>query len=483
MIVRKPFRKPCLIAALLSALAAILLAPSPAAAVRPLTTGVAGISTPWGFDHVAQTGARLVKTRVSWQSVAPHRPHVGWNPNDPAYNWAATDQLVKNAAGRGLRVLLTVYGAPEWAEGPGSQQALREGTWKPNPTAFGNFAQALATRYSGKFPDTSSPGLPRIFLPRVRYFEVWPEANLSQLLEPQWENGKPESPAIYRGLANAFTAGVKKVHADNQVLGPGLAPYGEPEHAVHPDNGPRMPPITFLRSLFCLKDNRKLTPTRRCPGPTRLDIVSHHPINSSGSPTQHAISPNNASSADLDRVTRVMRAAVRAGTLLPKRPHPLWATETWWESKPPSPRGQSPQVQARWIEEALHIFWRDGASVVIQQPLRDGSVLASGFGGGLFFNDGKAKPALRAFQFPFVARRTSKSRVTAWGKTPVAGTLKIQAPAGKHRHKRGQRKGWRTVAHFNVKAGQVFQRPLRLGGKTQLRATVGKTESLVWKVH
>jgi len=423
----------------------------------------------WGFDHAASAHARVLRDTVSWRTTAPSRPSHPRDPADPGYRWSATDEFVKTAANRGFKVLLTVSSTPTWAEGPGKKHARHEGTWKPDAGALGDFAHALARRYSGSFRPAGAG-----VLPRVRYFEAWTEANLSQLLEPQWENGKPASPGIYRGLANAVSAGVKSVHSSNRVMGPGLAPYGD-SRKTPATAGPRMRPVFFLRQLLCLKDRKKLKRKKHCGHPVKLDIVSHHPINSSGAPTRHAIHPDDASSADLHRVMRVVRAAQRKGTIRPKHKHrKLWATETWWESKPPSGRGVPPKRQAQWMEQALYLFWKGGASAVIQQPLRDGTHPGSGYGGGLYFSDGKAKPALKAFRFPFVGNRHSKRKATAWGKAPKRGKLKIQRKQGKH--------GWKTVKRLRVRDGQVFQKRLKIRGKAKLRAKVGKSKSLVWKL-
>src|SRR5215211_1181040 len=446
----------------------LMVASASAEAARQLKTGLSlgGSMSDWGFDHAASAHARVLRDTVSWRTTAPSRPSHPRDPADPGYRWSATDEFVKTAANRGFKVLLTVSSTPTWAEGPGKKHARHEGTWKPDAGALGDFAHALARRYSGSFRPAGAG-----VLPRVRYFEAWTEANLSQLLEPQWENGKPASPGIYRGLANAVSAGVKSVHSSNRVMGPGLAPYGD-SRKTPATAGPRMRPVFFLRQLLCLKDRKKLKRKKHCGHPVKLDIVSHHPINSSGAPTRHAIHPDDASSADLHRVMRVVRAAQRKGTIRPKHKHrELGATETWWESKPPSGRGVPPKKQARWLEKALYIFWRDGARVVIQQPLRDGSSGGSGFGGGLFSNNGKPKPAYRAFRFPFLTKRQSKRKITAWGKAPKAGKLLIQRRRGKR---------WKTVKRLRVRDDQVFKKGLKLRGKAKLRAKVGSTKSLVW---
>jgi hypothetical protein len=232
-------------------------------------------------------------------------------------------------------VLITVTYAPDWAEGPGQDRALYEGTWKPDASAFNDFAHALAQRYSGTFGN----------LPRVRYFEPWAEPNLPSLLESQYQHGRAVSPEIYGRIANAFYAGVKSVHRDNLVIGPALAPFGDPAHNPRFKN-PRMRPIRFLRQLLCLKDRRKLKAVS-CPDPVNLDVISHHALGP-GPPTQHAINPDDAGTVDLGRIMRVVRAAQRHGTIRPKGIHrKLWATEYWWISDPPSHAGVRVPIQAQ----------------------------------------------------------------------------------------------------------------------------------------
>jgi hypothetical protein len=82
-----------------------------------------------------------------------------------AYDFCGLDAAVKDAAARNLQVMFVVFRAPDWAEGKDrpSGDAVPPGTWKPNPRAFGRFAQALGKRYTGHYNG----------LPRVHYFEVW----------------------------------------------------------------------------------------------------------------------------------------------------------------------------------------------------------------------------------------------------------------------------------------------------------------------
>jgi hypothetical protein len=90
---------------------------------------------------------------------------------------------------------------------------------------------------------------------------------------------------------------------------------------------------------------------------------------------------------------------------------------------------------------------------------------------GVFFRGGKAKPAFKAWKFPFVTHRKSKGRVKAWGKAPVSGKLKISQK--RHGH-------WSVRKRLKVRAGKIFRPTLHVRGKAKLRAQVKHTKSVVW---
>src|SRR4029079_11695110 len=141
------------------------------------------------------------------------------------------------AGARHMQVLITVFGAPTWAEGKNRPSSAPLGTWKPDPHALGQFAQALAKRYSGSFHG----------LPRVSLFEVWNEPNLSVNLTPQWVGKKPTSPDLYRRLLNAFCLAVQQVAPGDTVIGGPTAPFGDPRAHPRDPKLPRMRPLAFLR--------------------------------------------------------------------------------------------------------------------------------------------------------------------------------------------------------------------------------------------
>ncbi len=436
-----------------------MLVPGPANA--NFQTGLAGQEFQSGvdaqraaaFEGAVEARAEIVRLLVSWRAIAASRPADPTNPFDPAYNFGTLDQAVSDATAAGLTPLLTVSGAPSFAERGSRPAGAAAGTWKPDPSLFGEFARAVASRYSGSYPG----------IPRVRYFQAWNEPNLSDHLAPQYVGKRQVAASLYRRMLNAFYDGIKSVYADNVVVTGGTGPYGDDP------GGERTRPLVFWREALCLRGQERLRKTK-CPQKPKFDVLAHHPINTSGSPTRSAVNPDDASTPDFKNVAKVLRAAERLHTTGTAGRHPLWATEIWWSSKPPDRRfGISLGKQARYLEQALYLLYKQGAKVVINLNLEDppkGKPVAA----GLLFADGSAKPSFTAFRFPFVTERRGK-RLLAWGKAPVTGRLEIQ-----HR-----RQGWQTVKSFDVAEGQVFSPKLRLRGHQRLRAVVGGEQSLVWR--
>lgn len=454
----------------------LLAAPASAKKPHPLATGLGGLRGAFGYDHARQADAGFVRVIVSWRGIAPIKPNHPTDPADPRYHWGGTDGQVIAAAKRGLGVLMTVNRAPNWAEGAGSSHAIFDGTWEPDASAFGDFARALARRYSGSFKPAGAPRA----LPRVRHFEVWNEPNLTTYLAPQWQRVhgklKPKSPNMYKQLTNHFYAGVNSVHKSNRVIAPVTSPYGDPRGGPYPFTAPRMRPVYFLRKFLCLKrHHHKFRRKRHCQAP-KFDIASHHPADrvTSHGPTYHAKNPDDAGPGDLGKIKRTVRAAERLGTVRPRHEHrPIWATEFWWASNPPNPKGVSLAQQARRVEQSLHVFWQAGASVAIYLPLQDVQGVRLNNGLGLLSGNGTPKPSYQAFRFPFVAKHKHR-RSIVWGKAPTAGKVKIQRSKGHGR--------WKTVKRLKrVRKGAIFTAHFRTRGKPQLRAAIRHQTSLPWK--
>ena len=428
----------------------------------------AGVSHQSWLTKTRAAGARIVQIEVDWTGAEPDPPAPGaslTSPSAPQFDFAYLDREVEEVRQAGLQPVFLVTDAPRWAEGPGGTAAeYATGGYEPNATAFGQLAQALAKRYSGRYPDPQNHGHT---LPRVRYLQAWAEANMSNHLSPQWVrvNGHAVNSGadIYRQMLNAFYAGVKAGDRSDVVLTSGLEAYGDAPF----QGNDRTHPVTFLQDLLCV--NATLGPTACAGGPVHFDVMASDPYDAFG-PTVHAVSPLDASAPDLGRFSPIISAARAAHTLLPNRKKPLWVTEFGYDSSPPNPSGVPLMKQARWLEQSFYVFWHEGVSCVMWYLIRDQTPpYTQNYFSGVYFRDGGPKPSFTAYRFPFVVEHDG-ALAQVWGISPVSGTIQVKRRLGS---------GWRTLATLRAFAGQVFvwDGPLPPG---IYRATVGAQQSLAW---
>lgn len=302
------------------------------------------------------------------------------------------------------------------------------------------------------------------------YLQAWAEANTSFHLAPQWTRVKGVAvntgATIYRAMLNAFYVGVKRGDPHAKVLFSGLEGYGDaPFSGLN-----RTHPVTFTQNVLCL--NPALHREACAGGGARFDIMAADPYDSF-SPQTHAISPLDASAPDLGRLTRVVRAGVAAGTLLPRSPKPFWVTEFGYDSNPPNRAAVSTATQARWLEEGFYTFWHEGVSAAMWYLVRDQLPPYNvNYFSGVYFRNGRKKPSFTAYRFPFVVLNTPRTPAQAWGIAPAGGLVKVQFRVGS---------GWRTIRTFRPGAGKVFDFTSSKLADGDYRATVGRQASLVWR--
>ena len=436
----------------------------PASAAGPLYTALtdqetfSGPEAELAFSRVRASGATMVRLTLHWDAVAPRGPVEPGNPADPVYRWDDFDRKVRLALARGLQPIVQISRAPVWAQGRGSSDARpsaadrAQGAFRPDPVAFGQFAKAAATRFSGRFAN----------LPRLRYWQAWNEPNANVYLAPQFVRGRAASPAWYRQMVNRFAAAVHGVRRDNVVVAGGLSPF-----TVNMRGTVVIGPLRFMRELLCLSAAARPRPT--CRDRAQFDVWAHHPY-TSGGPTHHAFNPDDVSLGDLPEMRRLLDAAKRAGKIVSRGRPGFWVTEFGWDTKPPD-RGQAVplRLHGRWVAEALYRMWKAGVNVVTWLQLRDGPYPDDPYQSGLYFRGGaslradRAKPALTAFRFPFVAFRERNS-VLIWGRTPsgVAGRVAVEARA---------KTGWRRLALLRTNRHGIFSRRFAVEMRTgHLRA-------------
>jgi hypothetical protein len=412
-----------------------------------MVTSITGLDDydPVAFRAVRATGATFVQLAVPWYDIAPEVQPPGWQPEnagDPNYDWSYLDKGVVNAIAAGLTPVLQIDGAPHWAQrckappqGPGGDLC------DPDPAQLATFAKAAAYRYSGRFGT----------LPQVIYWQALNEPNLSLFFFPQFVNGKPASPGLYRDLLNAFYAAVKSVDPNNRVLAGGLGPIAVPGYTIGP--------MDFTRRLLCMKGRQHPRPMKgNCGGGVHFDIYDIHPY-TTGAPF-HEGGKDDVQMGDLMKLQTLLKAATKAKRIKGKfkKYPPLWINEFSWDSNPPDPGGLPMQIETRWVAETLYLAWKAGVSHFSWYSLRDqrmppGASFPETLQSGLYFRGpeighDQPKEFMYAFRFPFVAY-PSKDGLEAWGRTPdsAAGKVTIQL----------QRGTWRNAKVLKANSRGIFQ--------------------------
>ncbi len=168
------------------------------------------------LDMVAATGAKVSRADFFWKDVAPTQPADATDPDDPAYDWTRPDQIIQGFADNGIQPLVSTYNTPAWAEAVegGEELIPTVNPAIPNAEAYGEFMEAVATRYSGSFvPDGASDPLPA-----VNHFEIWNEPNFGSFLSPQTDGDTMPALEGYVEMARAAYPAIKRANPDTVVI-------------------------------------------------------------------------------------------------------------------------------------------------------------------------------------------------------------------------------------------------------------------------
>jgi hypothetical protein len=380
------------------------------------------------LDEIQALGAKWVRVVLYWNEVAPS-PDATTTPADldAGYRWERYDRAIRDATGRGMKVLVTISGpVPTWATANKSGH-----TYKPSPSAFGTFAAAVARRYGDV----------------ISHWSIWNEPNHPQFLEPQFVKGKPYSPTRYRSLFIAGARGIKGADKGAKVLAGETAPRGTPRVVA---------PVTFLKGAL---RGKKLD----------LDGYAHHPYTTRSGPFFKPSNPNDVTIGVLSRLTNALS---RAGY----RKTGVYLTEFGIQSTPDPYVGVSESRQAEYRSITERIAYRNPRIKAFSQYMmrddlpREGAQSArySGFESGLRHSSGEAKLAYDAFRLPLVAARGAK-RVTLWGIVrPASGKTRV-------RIEYSTSKGWRRLKYDSTSTRGVWT--------TTTAYRKGRSYRVIWPDH
>jgi hypothetical protein len=354
------------LATLLAAAAACLLAASPASASHAARYGVQddawllyGPGTLDGrLDTLRQLGVGVVRLTLRWDRVAPTRPANPRDPDDPAYRWNAYDLALRGLHDRGIPALVTLYGAPRWANGGGAPNRLPR-------SGFGNFAYAAAKRF-----------------PWVHLWTVWNEPNGRTF-------SNPVSPRLYvRRLLNPAYALLHRASRANEVAGGVTSPRRSPSG---------ISPLAFMQGMRAAH--------------ARLDAYAHNPYPGSSRETPFRDPCTLCSSLTMARLPELRAEVTRLFGA-----KPIWLTEYGYQTNPPDRLfGVSRALQAAYLgQAALRVWQQPGVTMLVHFLIRDEAALG-GWQSGLLDAHGSPKPALRAFALPLAEVSRRGSRVVVWG--------------------------------------------------------------------
>lgn len=323
------------------------------------------------LDKAADANARIVRSFALWYEIAPRRPGKAADPADPAYQFGRLDEFVRNANARGMDVLLTIWGTPEWAGGgPKHNRA-------PKSRDIQAFAHAVAKRYSGTFQG----------LPRVRFYTVWNEANTGRFLFPQYapNSSRRVGPSLYATLYRAAYKGIKSGSPRAKVAIGLSSPRGRPR--VNHNERDQLYPLDFARGV-----------AKACAGRCRFDAYAHNPYPTT--PSAPATQRIPAPSINLKNLVVLERTVKQAFEL--RRLPRIWITEMGFRTNPPNPKGMSRAAQADNLRTSLLMAKRDPRVqmyvwFIFQDDAGAPSPETWESAGGVLDASGREKPAYDAF--------------------------------------------------------------------------------------
>ena len=134
-----------------AAVTALLAAPAPARAATGIQYGLTDDA--WLLDgsgtlasriaRLQELGVGVVRFTLHWNAIAEGAPTDAADPNDAAYTWEGSDDVLQALRGAGISVVLQLLGTPAWANGGAGPNVA-----PTSATDFHDFATAAAKRYS-----------------------------------------------------------------------------------------------------------------------------------------------------------------------------------------------------------------------------------------------------------------------------------------------------------------------------------------------
>ena len=164
------------------------------------------------IGHIQTMGLDWVKLSMRWDTVEPTQGN---------YDWTLWDSVLADYGDAGIKVLLTISDAPDWAR-PADDDKNVEGL-PEDPATYAAFVSQVAERYGGK----------------VQAIEIWDEQNLYYAVGGV---GRVD-PATYVQLLHQAYPAIKAVDPNITVVSGGMTPTGAPPPMAMDD-------IEYLEAVY-----------------------------------------------------------------------------------------------------------------------------------------------------------------------------------------------------------------------------------------
>jgi hypothetical protein len=303
----------------------VLLAPiaSSAQTTAPATGFAYGFQVHlWHFDPTArsnvigdvkQAGFNWITEQIEWSSV---ETDVG------QYDWTELDKIVTDGTNAGLRIMLS------FAHAPAFYRTDASGLMPADPSTFGTFMQAVASRYAGQ----------------IQAYELWNEENLDREAGP----GNVD-PVTYLPILESGFTGVKAGDPTAMVL------LGAPSPTGANIPGAVIDDLTYLQQLYAINGGEVIG---------YFDALSAHPSGFSNPPDCTPATPQCSLSGGFNsddsffaftRISEYRDVMVQNGDGAKQ----IWLTEFGYCSNPLPPLGYeyckyiTEEQQAQFLVQAF----------------------------------------------------------------------------------------------------------------------------------
>jgi hypothetical protein len=316
------------------------------------------------WDRMRDGGVEIVRVPLNWNNVQSAAGDCEPAPAVNACQWTEFDRIVGAAAIRGIRIVPTLGGRPEFASDSNSHKFVREHppTEGEPLEAWRDFVNAAAGRYGRDGTFWKKFGLyagEEAVVP-IEEWQVWNEPNAAAYWPPE------PDPVEYATLVRETSSAIRDADAKAEIVLAGM--FGTAT----------IDSTDFLSELYAVDGIEE-----------SFDSIAIHPY----SPSVHGIEVQAEWARDV---------AAEAGD----EEVGLWATELGWGSGEDGHELEvGEEMQAELLEESFQLFldnreeWNvEGVTWFTWRDVDESSVCRFCRNAGLFDADQHPKPAWAAFE-------------------------------------------------------------------------------------